>query len=227
MSENVQEKPKKRSAKLDRQAAFITAYFKNAFNASASCRECGIHRNTFKKWMTEDLKFVEELQAATDARLDEVESALMDQVRQGNVTAIIFMLKTQGKTRGYIEGSPVKMKDAVSARVAEILDGVLKGEIKPDDAGIMLDQIGQPIPEGLRLLIRKSEVKEPEVTDKWDNDQFEAEAERLYQETMAGQDKEAAEWVPQRQVEVKKIKDEVSDADSWSNEAKIQRKGGE
>ena len=218
-TENSQNSDKKRDSRASRQRAFITAYFKNAFNASAACRDCGINRSTFKKWMAEDPKFVDELHAATDARLDEAEGALMDLVRQGNVAATIFFLKAQGKQRGWIEGSPVKVKDIVSAKAAEILSGVLAGSIKPEDAGIMFDQIGLPLPEGLKLLIQKSEVAETPSDDGWNQSAIEEDLDRLYADRMAAIAEQESEFVPQRQEEVKKIKDELKDFDSFSPEA--------
>jgi hypothetical protein len=77
-TENNQNYDKKRDSKASRQRAFITAYFKNAFKRICACRDCGINRSTFKKWMAEDSKFVEELHAATDARLDEAEGAILE-----------------------------------------------------------------------------------------------------------------------------------------------------
>ena len=42
---------------------------------------------------------------ARESALDEAESELMKLIRAGNLTAIIFFLKTQGKSRGYSERS--------------------------------------------------------------------------------------------------------------------------
>ena len=42
-------------------------------------------------------------QAIREARHDFVESQLHEQIKQGNITAIIFYLKTQAKDRGYVE----------------------------------------------------------------------------------------------------------------------------
>ena len=45
----------------------------------------------------------EAYQNARDGILDEAEHQLIKQVREGNITAIIFTLKTIGKHRGYVE----------------------------------------------------------------------------------------------------------------------------
>ena len=45
------------------------------------------------------------LAAARETAIDHVESKLMGAIDDGNVTAIIFFLKTQGKSRGYTERS--------------------------------------------------------------------------------------------------------------------------
>jgi len=47
----------------------------------------------------------EVLSEAREIALDHVESKLMKAIDDGNLTAIIFFLKTQGKSRGYSERS--------------------------------------------------------------------------------------------------------------------------
>lgn len=51
-------------------------------------------------------KYATVAQARDDARedlLDYVENKLVEQITDGNITAIIFYLKTQGRNRGYVE----------------------------------------------------------------------------------------------------------------------------
>lgn len=49
----------------------------------------------------------EEVKAEKEALLDVAESALIKNIQDGDNTAIIFYLKTQGKKRGYIEKTEV------------------------------------------------------------------------------------------------------------------------
>lgn len=217
---------KKRDSKATRQRAFIAAYPGTGFNASETCRQIGIARQTYAKWLVEDARFVAALDEAIEARLDEAEAALMEQVRQGNIVATIFFLKTQGKKRGYIEGSPVKVKDSVPTKAAEILDGVLAGSIKPEDAIIQFDLIGQPIPEGLRLLVQKSEVVE-DPDEGWKLEEIEPELDRRYQERMAALEEQERAWLGQRRADVAEIKQELKNQDSFAADFQKSTKGGE
>lgn len=72
-------------------------------NVSTACKEVGICRATFYKWLkaNEDLK--EYAEQVHESAIDHVENKLFDLINDKNVTAIIFYLKTQGKSRGYIE----------------------------------------------------------------------------------------------------------------------------
>ena len=63
----------------------------------------GVHRNTVSKYIR-DFPFVAE--AVEDARetlYDTVESKLYERIEAGDLTAIIFFLKTRCKHRGYSE----------------------------------------------------------------------------------------------------------------------------
>ena len=55
--------------------------------------------NLLKKWP--DCQ--ELLEDEREGNLDVVETKLMEQILAGNTTATIFYLKTQGKSRGYVE----------------------------------------------------------------------------------------------------------------------------
>jgi len=56
--------------------------------------------------------------------LDEAEGQLMRAVRKGEAWAICFMLKTQGKARGYVERQEVKHEQTAQLQIVEeIVDG--------------------------------------------------------------------------------------------------------
>ena len=68
---------------------------------------------------------------AREATIDHVESKLLKAINQGNVNAIIFFLKTQGKTRGYVErseldmnpsGEPIRFTFKINERAPETLN---------------------------------------------------------------------------------------------------------
>ena len=48
------------------------------------------------------------VEEARDSLIDDAESELQKQMFKGNITALIFFLKTQGKGRGYVERQEVE-----------------------------------------------------------------------------------------------------------------------
>jgi hypothetical protein len=74
-------------------------------NISYIARRLGVERQTvynyIDKWVTVERAVKDE----REAMLDYTENQLLNQVREGNITAIIFTLKTLGKSRGYVERS--------------------------------------------------------------------------------------------------------------------------
>ena len=61
-------------------------------------------------------------EAIRERRHDFVENALHKQIKDGNITAIIFYLKTQGKGRGYIERQEFTGKDGGTLQIEYIND---------------------------------------------------------------------------------------------------------
>ncbi len=67
------------------------------------CDKAGITARTFRKWKQADPDFAQAIDLVEEVRTDFVENALMQRIKDGDTTAIIFYLKTRGKTRGYTE----------------------------------------------------------------------------------------------------------------------------
>lgn len=73
-----------------------------------ACEEVGISRTTFYQYLKDDPEFKAEVDTIQDESIDIAESALLKQIGQGNITAIIFYLKTKGKRRGYTERQEIE-----------------------------------------------------------------------------------------------------------------------
>lgn len=70
---------------------------------SIACRKCGITRKSYYRWMREDEEFQSAVEEIYESRGDFVEGKLLENIRNGETTAIIFYCKTKLKERGYIE----------------------------------------------------------------------------------------------------------------------------
>lgn len=86
-----------------KKEAFLEVLEKHLGIISQATKKMDIDRTTPYKWMRDDPEFAEKVQEIQNLVLDFTESKLYELIRDGNPTAIIFMLKTKGKDRGYIE----------------------------------------------------------------------------------------------------------------------------
>jgi hypothetical protein len=91
-------------------------------NLSTAARSLQVDRHTIYNWIEQD-----GLQQAVidgrNTRLDFVESKLDQKIDGGDTTAIIFFLKTQGKSRGYVERQEVTGADGKKLFEVTIVDG--------------------------------------------------------------------------------------------------------
>lgn len=72
-------------------------------NLTQAARLLGCNRNTIYKYINDFSTVKEAYERVNEQTIDFVENKLMEQVKRGNITAIIFYLKTKAKHRGYVE----------------------------------------------------------------------------------------------------------------------------
>lgn len=104
----------------------VKAYQKKGCNVSATCTALGISRQTFYVRKNSDAELREKLEEADESIIDFAESKLVEAVGEGDLTAIIFLLKTKGKKRGYVE----KVENDVSINAFENLMQELPDDIE-------------------------------------------------------------------------------------------------
>lgn len=78
---------------------------------SATAEILGCSQQTVRNYIEKYDSVRQARDDSAEKTLDYVESKLMALVREKNATAIIFYLKTRGKSRGYVERQEVTGKD--------------------------------------------------------------------------------------------------------------------
>ena len=78
---------------------------------TVAARKLGCSRTTVYRYMERYSTIKDAYQEANESNIDFVETKLMEQINKGNITAIIFFLKTKAKHRGYVERQEVAGTD--------------------------------------------------------------------------------------------------------------------
>jgi len=111
--------------------AMLKALEKSLGVVTSAAKIAGINRGTHYDWLNTDPEYFKAVAELDNITLDFAESQLHKQVKEGNTTATIFLLKTKGKKRGYVErqeishhgGIPItKMSDEAIEQIDKILD---------------------------------------------------------------------------------------------------------
>jgi len=97
----------------------LTALEQNLCVVSSAAREVGINRKTHYDWLKKDPKYRAEVEDLENVTLDFAESELHRQIKDGNTTATIFLLKTKGKSRGYVEKQITEVQGDIKSRLIE------------------------------------------------------------------------------------------------------------
>jgi len=115
--------PRKPEA-IERLKKEILSFFLSRPHAtlSAACHNAGVGISTVYEWRHKDPEFDNQIEIHREKTRklggDFAESKLMESIHNGNLTAIIFYLKTQHKDRGYIE-KDLNIHAHVRPRLAE------------------------------------------------------------------------------------------------------------
>jgi len=88
---------------------------------SLAARRAGVSYATVKRYAAEFPTVKIAVQDAKSSTLDFAEGKLYQAIAQGNLTAIIFYLKTQGKGRGYIERNEITGEDGRQLITPEVI----------------------------------------------------------------------------------------------------------
>lgn len=131
--------------------AFIIAYKENFGNITISCEAAGISRSAYNNWIKVDEEFRKRLAEIEpeEIMLDFGEHKLMERISKGDTLATMFLLKTKGKRRGYIERQEVAHEGDV---VKQITVNVLKADHVDDvprldgDENLKLEDSGMVVP---------------------------------------------------------------------------------
>jgi hypothetical protein len=99
--------PKKKTSQplktLHNKKAMLDALEKSLGVVTSACKSVGVSRWTYYDWLRNDEEFKKQVDDIQNIALDFAESQLHKQIQSGNISGIIFYLKTKGKDRGYIE----------------------------------------------------------------------------------------------------------------------------
>ena len=131
--------------------AFIIAYKENFGNITIACESAGVGRGQYKSWCDKDPEFRKRLAEIEpeEIMLDFGEHKLMERIAKGDTLATMFLLKTKGKRRGYIERQEVAHEGDV---VKQITVNVLKADHVDDvpkldgDEHLQLEDSGFVVP---------------------------------------------------------------------------------
>ena len=96
-------------------AQMIEALREKHGNLSAAARYLGCSRNTISRYIDTYPTVKAVYDEERETLIDFAENQLFKQVQDGNITAIIFTLKTIGKSRGYVERQELSGPDGSGA----------------------------------------------------------------------------------------------------------------
>lgn len=94
-----------------KKVAMVQALTKSLGVVKMACESVGISRQTHYNWLKEDAAYKTACDNLPEVVLDFAEHHLHKLISQGNPAATIFLLKTKGKKRGYVERKEIEVAE--------------------------------------------------------------------------------------------------------------------
>ena len=102
-----------------------------------ACKEVGMDYHTYRKWYKQDDEFQQQvneaLEQSHEKTTDLAEGKLYTAINKGDMTGIIFYLKTKGKKRGYVERQEITGKNGDSLFDKESINKIAKAIVENDN----------------------------------------------------------------------------------------------
>ena len=99
--------------------ALIEALEKSLGVVTTACKQVGVSRKTYYRYVNEDPDFAKEVEELQNVALDFAESQLHKQIQEGSTAATIFLLKTKGKKRGFVERQEIEHQGGIESTLIE------------------------------------------------------------------------------------------------------------
>lgn len=109
----------KTNKKEHTKKALLNALEKSLGVVTKACKIAKVGRTTFYQYLKEDEEFAKQVKDIENIALDFAESQLHKQISEGNTTATIFLLKTKGKKRGYVERQEILHDNQIKSTIIE------------------------------------------------------------------------------------------------------------
>ena len=106
-----------------RKKAMLDALKKSAGIVTRAAQAVELDPATHYRWLKEDEVYSQQVAELDNLVLDLAETALLNKIKEGDTTAIIFMLKTKGRKRGYIETKTIETGDGGPLKI--IIDSLI------------------------------------------------------------------------------------------------------
>ena len=94
-----------------KKVAMVQALTKSLGVVKMACESVGISRQTHYNWIKDDEAYKQACDNLPEVVLDFAEHHLHKLISQGNPAATIFLLKTKGKKRGYVERQEIEVAE--------------------------------------------------------------------------------------------------------------------